>query len=166
MWVSRAVKFSRAFINCIIGEIKKLSSQKQKTILSYDVRKDLVWWYTFMQTFNGIELIISNDISVNVASDACPQGFGSWCQEKNEYFSGMFPLNLQDPQIPIHVKEFWCVIISVKLWGENWLGKKVQIQCDNDAVCDVITYLNPKDPKMQCLLCEFYIGYALLNSSQ
>ena len=123
MWVSRAVKFSRAFINRIISEIKKLSTQKQKITLSQDINKDFLWWFNFMQVFNGIELMIFNDISINVAGDACPQGLGSWYQEELEYFSGMFPLRLQDPQIPIHLKEFWCVIVSVKLWGKIGLEK-------------------------------------------
>ena len=129
MWISRAVKFSRAFINRIIGEIKRLDSQKQKATLSSDVRKDFVWWFSFMQMFNGVELIISDNISFNLAGDACPQGLGSWNLEKAEYFSGMFPLHLQDPQLPIHVKEFWCVIVSVKIWGSSWSGKRVKIYC-------------------------------------
>ena len=35
------------------------------------------------------------------------------------------------------------------------MGKRVQLYCDNDAVCDVVTYNKPKDPKMQSLLREF-----------
>ena len=163
MWVSRCVKYSRAFINRIIFEIKKLTAQKQKITLSLDVKKDFLWWYTFMKCFNGKELIISDLISVNIAGDACPQGLGSWNLESSEYFSGLFPLSLQDPMIPIHVKEFVCVIVSVRIWGPAWKGKKVQIYCDNDAVCDVITYNKPKDPKMQQLLREFLFFVCTYN---
>ena len=82
-------------------------------------------------------------------------GLGSWNVDISEYFSGFFPLPLQDPQVPIHVKEFLCLIISVKIWGPEWRGKRVRIYCDNDAVCDVVTYNKPKDAKMQSLLREF-----------
>ena len=116
-----------------------------------------------MKSFNGKELIISDLISVNIAGDACPQGLGSWNLESSEYFSGLFPLSLQDPMIPIHVKEFVCVIVSVRIWGPAWKGKKVQIYCDNDAVCDVITYNKPKDPKMQQLLREFLFFVCTYN---
>ena len=135
MWVSKAVKNSRAFVNRIIAELKKLKSQKDKTLLSPEIRKDLVWWLKFMETFNGVELLISSSkVSFHVAGDACPMGLGSWNSEKAEYFSQMFPLKLQDPLIPIHMKEFLCVILAVKLWGSQWRGKKVIIYCDNDAV--------------------------------
>ena len=165
MWVSRAVRHSRAFINRIIAEIKQLTAQKQKITLSSDIRKDLLWCLKFMDTFNGIELIIPDEISVNIAGDACPMGLGAWNLESQEYFSSMFPLHLQDPQIPIHVKEFICIIISVKVWGPKWEGKRVKIYCDNDAVVDVITYNKPKDVKMQSLLREFLYYVCAFNFS-
>ena len=165
MWISRAVRHSRAFINRIISEIKKLTAQKQKITLSQDVRKDLLWWFKFMEVFNGIELIIPNDVSINIAGDACPMGLGAWNLDSQEYYSGLFPLHLQDPQIPIHVKEFVCIIVSVKLWGPKWEGKRVQIYCDNDAVVDVLNFHKPKDIKMQSLLREFLFYVCTFNFS-
>ena len=109
------------------------------------------------------ELLIPDEISVNLAGDACPMGLGYWNVEKLEYFSAKFPLLLQDPQIPIHVKEFICIIISVKIWGADWKGKRVKIYCDNDAVCDVIAYNKPKNEKMQSLLREFLLLVCLYN---
>ena len=35
--------------------------------------------------------------------------------------------------------------------------------CDNDSVCDVITYLKPKDPMMQSLLREFLYWVCLFK---
>ena len=160
MWVSRAVKHSRAFVNQIIAELKKLKNQKDKTLLSPEIHKDLVWWFKFMETFNGVELLISSNVSFHIAGDACPMGLGSWNFEKLEYFSQRFPHKLQDPLIPIHVKEFLCVILAIKLWGSNWRGKKVVIYCDNDAVCDVVYHKKPKDLKMQSLLRDFFFGSA------
>ena len=80
-----------------------------------------------------------------------------------QYFSSKFPLPLQDPQIPIHLKEFHCVILAVKVWGHLWAGKKIVIFCDNDSVCDVITYLKPKDDRMQMYLREFLYWVCLFN---
>ena len=73
------------------------------------------------------------------------------------------PPPLQDPQLPIHVKEFWCVIVSVKILGSSWSGKRVKIYCDNDAVCDVISFLKPKDAQMQSLLREFLYWVCLFK---
>ena len=155
MWVAKAVKFSRCFVLRIIAEVKRLTAQKQKTTLSLEIRKDFLWWYHYMLVFNGVELMIPNSVAVQVAGDACPMGMGSWNPDLEEYFSRKFPLHLMDPQIPIHIKEFICVIMAVKLWGPQWAGKQCEIFCDNDSVCDVITYLKPRDPEMQRYLREF-----------
>ena len=58
---------------------------------------------------------------------------------------------LSDPLIPIHLKEFWIMIVSAKVWGEKWSGKTIMIFCDNDAVCDAVTYRKPRDPGLLSL---------------
>ena len=98
-----------------------------------------------------------------IAGDACPNGMGCYNPSDDSYFSTAFPHYLKDPSIPIHLKEFICVIVSVKFWGHLWTGKKVQIFCDNDAVCDVITNLKPKDCRMQAHLREFLYWVCQFN---
>ena len=152
-------------MNRIISEIKGLTAQKQKTNLSNDIKKDFLWWQLFISKFNGVELMVPEDIAFQVAGDACPMGLGSWNITCGEYFSRKFPFNLQDPSLPIHCKEFLCVILAVKCWGQSWSGKRVLIYCDNDAVCDVVSYMKPKDDKMQRLLREFLYWVCLFNFS-
>ena len=53
--------------------------------------------------------------------------------------------------------------MAVKLWGVHWSGKRCAIFCDNDAVCDVITYLKPKDSEMQRYLREFLYWVCKFN---
>ena len=163
LWVSKAVKFSRCFVLRIISEMKKLKFQSQKITLSSEVQKDFLWWDIFMQVFNGIYLLVPNDPTEQIAGDACPMGYGVWNPDKREYFSSKFPLFLQDPSIPIHIKEFICIILAVKQWGHHWAGKTVQIFCDNDSVCDVIFYLKPKDLDMQRYLREFLFWVCRFN---
>ena len=88
---------------------------------------------------------------------------GCFNPSDNGYFSQKFPLYFQDPAIPIHLKEFMWVIIAAKCWGKFWAGKKVAIYCDNDSVCDTITYLKPKNPKMQAFLREFLFFVCKFN---
>ena len=127
LWVSRAVKFSRCFVFRIIAEVKKLKQQSQKTTLSNSIRKDFLWWETYMSVFNGIHLIVPEIISEQVAGDACPQGFGCWYPNYQQYFSSKFPHHLQDPQVAIHLKEFICIILAAKTWGRLWADKQVWI---------------------------------------
>ena len=78
----------------------------------------------------------------------------TWCNGY-EYWCGPLPRDLQDPQIPIHLKEFWVLIVSAKLWGDTWTGRAIVLYCDNDAVCEVIYHKKPRDQMMLTLLREF-----------
>ena len=102
--------------------------------------------------FNVVHLLTPSDPSHQISGDACPMGYGIWNPDKREYCSSNFPHYLQDPAIPIHIKEFMCIIVAVKQWGIDWVGKSVQIFCDNDSVYKVIYILRPKDLEMQRLI--------------
>ena len=87
------------------------------------------------------------------AGDATPTGGGAW--HGKEYWCGNLPTHLQDIQVPIHVKEFWVLIVSAKQWGNSWTGRCIVLYCDNDSVCDTVVYRKPKDPTLLSLLREF-----------
>ena len=133
--------------------------------LSDESRKDLKWWQRYLDNFNGIQMIVNEDpFTLELeqmldqpfdlcAGDATPTGCGAWYG--TQYWCRQFPLELQDVDVPIHLKEFWCIIVSARLWGSAWSGRSVTIFCDNDAVVDSITYRKPKDMKLLSLLREF-----------
>ena len=73
LWVSRTVRFSRIFVSRIIAETRKLSKQSDKSTLSRDIRKDFLWWLTFMEEFSGVEIIPATTVSLAVYGDACPR---------------------------------------------------------------------------------------------
>ena len=56
LWISKTVRHSRVFVCRIIAEIRKLSKQTEKTTLSLDIRKDFLWWKTFIE----VELSLSH----------------------------------------------------------------------------------------------------------
>ena len=155
LWVSKTVRFSRVFVSRIIAEIKKLPKQSSKTKLSNEIRKDFLWWETYLQVFSGVEFIPPTTVCQTVLGDAYPQGGGSWNPVRNEYFSLQFPQYMCSAETPIHIKEFIVVILSVRLWGNNWSGQRILIHCDNDSVCDTCTRQKPNDVSMQKLLREF-----------
>ena len=87
------------------------------------------------------------------AGDATPVGAGGWYS--NQYWCRKLPLNLQDTAVGIHLKEFWTLIVSAKLWGSSWSGRAITLFCDNDAVVDTINHKKPKDSALLSLLREF-----------
>ena len=166
-WVSRCVRFSRGFMARLLNQLSSLHSapDNKKVALSEDCRLDIKWWSRYLRRFNGIECMYEDafmDLSLTQllqtsalinCGDAQPMGGGAYFA--SEYWSRPFPRWLQDPTIPIHIKEFWVVLVSAWVWGERWRGRVVYVFCDNDAVVETLTNQKPSDQKLQELLREY-----------
>ena len=164
-WVAKVVQFSRIFMGRLLAQLRTMSGMKDNTKAKFseECRKDLLWWSRFIRIYNGITMIRNEDaipLSLDqlldspfsvCAGDSTPTGIGSW--HGREYWSRKIPQHLLG--LPIHVLEFWAVIVASRIWGDTWTGKVIQIFTDNDAVADVITHEKPRDPSMLSLLREF-----------
>ena len=166
-WVSRCVKFSRIFMARLLNQLSSMYmlADHKKVPLSEECRLDIQWWSRYLRRFNGVECmypdepiylsldqLLDSTALVN-CGDAQPMGGGAYFGL--EYWSRPFPLWLQDPDISIHVKEFWVVLVSAWLWGETWRGQVVYVFCDNVAVVETLEKQKPKDIKLQELLREY-----------
>ena len=166
-WVSRCVRFSRGFMGRLLTQLQHMHTlpDNKKAKLSAGSREDISWWDRYLRRFNGVEMLyntdpllltldqlLDTDALVN-CGDAQPRGGGSYFGSK--YWSRPFPDWLQQDDVPIHLKEFWTVLVSAWIWGEHWQGKLVHIFCDNTAVVQVLEKERPKDPNMLELLQEF-----------
>ena len=166
-WVARVVKYARVFMGRLLIQLRTMSnlSDSKKVKMQEEARKDVLWWAQYLEHYNGINMIVNdNPIPLSYdqlldrphdlcAGDATPTGGGAW--HDREFWCGELPLHLQDPQVPIHLKEFWCVIVSAKLWGDTWTGRCIVIFCDNDSVVETIHHKKPRDPALLSLLREF-----------
>ena len=166
-WISRVVRLARVFMGRLLQQLRTMSTvgDNVKVKLSEESRKDLKWWGRYLDHFNGVQMIIEEDpfpleLSQMLdkpyevyAGDATPVGGGGWYG--NQYWCRMLPRDLQDTTIGIHLKEFWILIVSARLWGNQWSGKAITLFCDNDAVVDTINYKKPKDSALLSLLREF-----------
>ena len=166
-WVSRVVRHSRPFMGRLLQQLRDMRALpgSKRVPLSGDSRKDLLWWSVYLRHFNGVTAIFNtDDIMMSLdelmfspfkvyAGDATLWGGGGWYGA--EYWSMEFPDFLKSPDIPVHTKEFWVLIASCRLWGDEWAGGTIYLFCDNDAVVDCIIYQKPRDPDLLSLLREF-----------
>ena len=166
-WVSRVVRHSRSFMGRLLQQLRSMKGMSDGTRvpLSADSRKDLLWWSTYLRTFNGVSLMYNDEDNLQTleqlmsspfkvyAGDANLWGGGGWYED--EYWSREFPNFLKSPEIPVHIKEFWVLIASCWAWGDYWTGSAVYLFCDNNSVCDTVAYQKPRDPDLGSLLREF-----------
>ena len=166
-WVAKVVHYSRAFMGRLLEQLRSISKvhDKKKIKFSEESRKDIRWWNRNLEDFNDISMIVNEDpipLSYEqlldapheiMAGDATPTGGGAW--HGDEYWSDHLPHHLQDPQLPIHLKEFWVLIVAAKLWGDSWTGRTIVMYCDNDSVVETILKKKPRDTALLNLLREF-----------
>ena len=156
LWVARCVRFSRVFVSRLLAALKALATAlpHHKIALSQEMQLDIKWWLTYIRSFNGVMFIINPGIiKFSYKGDACLDGGGGFHDQ--EYWSRPLPLWMQGKETPIHLKEYWVLLISIKLWGHLWSGSTVELFVDNTAVCLTCTNQKPTDPLMAAFLREF-----------
>ena len=166
-WVAKVVTHSRVFLGRLLAQLRAIHglADHKKVKLLDESRKDILWWTEYLERVIGISMMVNEDpIPLSFeqlldsphdlcAGDATPTGGGAW--HGNEYWSQKLPEHLQDPRIPIHLKEFWVLLVSAKQWGPTWTGRCMVLYCDNDAVVETVQKKKPKDAAMLSLLREF-----------
>ena len=57
---------------------------------------------------------------------------------RDGFFHSSFPEFILSQKLHINALELLTVMVTVKLWGHNWKGKKIIINCDNMASVRVL----------------------------
>ena len=154
LWVARCVQHSRVFLSRLLAALKTMSDALpyHKISLSDEMKLDIQWWLLYMRSFNGMDFIIDPGfIKFSYKGDACMEGGGGYHLE--EYWSRTLPDWMRTD--PIHLKEYWVLLVSIKLWGPSWSGHAVELFVDNTAVCLTCVNQKPTDPTMAAFLREF-----------
>ena len=156
LWVARCVQHSRCFIGRLLAGLRTLAEQHHKMSLTPEMLLDIVWWYAYIKEFNGVSFMIDPlNVTLSYAGDACKAGGGGFFD--SEYWSRPLPDSMLGDDPPIHLKEFYVLLISIGLWGPRFSGQAVELYCDNTAVVDVCNYQKPKDSEMSRFLREFLL---------
>ncbi len=107
--------------------------------ISGELRKDLVWWHTFLMQFNGVTILPNlkwcrpDD---SLATDACLTGCGGLLNGR--YFHRQFPAHIQKAALDINCLELLSVLAAVKLWARELAGRHLTIICDNQVTVEVL----------------------------
>ena len=100
-----------------------------------------MWWYSFLQVWNGVSMLPSSTPDQSITSDAS----GSWgCGViyQNLWIQVAWPSQWAD--VSIAPQEMAPIVMAVALWGLQWKGTRVCSLCDNGAVVHIINKKNCK----------------------
>jgi hypothetical protein len=163
-FVAKCVRAGRIFISRLLQILPTLRRQHHYFYINSQFKKDLIWWRSFLVTFNGITIIPEiywSDPDARLSTDACLSSIGGWCN--NQYFSCMLPQSMRDLNYDINVIEMYAILIGLKLWSENLYNTRTQIWCDNLVSVTVLNSGRTKDPILLTLLREIAFIAAKYN---
>jgi hypothetical protein len=163
-FVAKCVRAGRVFISRLLQILPTLKCQHHKFYINKEIKKDLMWWRSFIYQFNGVTVIpdlIWSAPDTVFSTDACLKSMGGWSGK--QYFSCMFPEDILEQQHDINVLELYTIVIAIKVWSDNLVEKRVQVLCDNMTSVTVINSGKCKDKMLLALLREIAYLCAHLN---
>ena len=152
----RVVTQGRTFVRRMINLLCITSKPYHHIRLNKEIRSDLLWWKTFVDSWNGISFLqLTHQLipSVNVFSDASG-GFGYGAIWGVRWLQGQWPQDWS--AVNIMVKELVPVVVAAAIWGSQWSGQFVHFHIDNMSVVDVLKKGSSKEPSglvMHLLRC-------------
>lgn len=128
-WATSAVRGGKFFLRRILDSMTTLQHARHKVRLCQDFKRDVSWWLTYLDRFNGV-VYFDEQARERVHVDACPTAAGGFWQGNWRY--SVFHCDIP-AAASLHIthKETLAAIEAVKCWAPHWRGKTVVIHTDN-----------------------------------
>jgi hypothetical protein len=154
-FVAKCVRAGRIFISRLLLILPSLKRSHHRFYVNSQFKKDLIWWRTFLNHFNGVTIIpdmVWSAPDALLSTDACLSSLGGWSGK--HYFSRLFPDYILAQDYHISILELYAIVIALKLWAPIVTNSRVQVYCDNSASVFVINTGRTKDKVMLALIRE------------
>ena len=117
LYITKCVKPARLFLNRMLALFRSYF-QNQRIPLSASFFKELNWFNTFLNSYNGVTYYDSRPVDESIFPDACLTGLGGVFQQ----FVYAIPRHYK--QYHINHLEMINVMVALKIWGQAWANKK------------------------------------------
>ena len=141
----------KAFVRRLIDTTLGIKKPFHYVTLSADAKKDIQMWYSFFKYHNGKTLFLDkthDSETLNLFSDASKKACAATF--KDAWFVIEFPESWFKKNITF--LEFFPILIAVDIFGIQMANQRITFDCDNKAVCSIITKQSSKDPGIMVLM--------------
>ena len=152
----KVVRPGRTFLRSVFELLSVTAKKHYHICLNAMFQSDLLWWSTFLSTWNEVVVIPGESNSgIELFTDASGGiGCGAWCG--NQWLQYKWPQTGSFGDLPITQKEVLPVVLACAVWGEQWSGQTVQAYCDNEAAVSVLN--SGTHRSCTCFVVSFYKG--------
>ena len=135
-FASKVVKPGRMFLRRLIDISTSVSCMHHHITLNSEARADILWWWQFLPTWNGVAMIqddIVTSHALQLFTDASSLGFGTVYGD--QWMSVAWPQS--DSVYDINFLELFAIVAAVLTWGAGWSNKQILIYTDNEAITHI-----------------------------
>ena len=146
----------RVFTNRMLQCLRDMP-HRGKHGLSLGFRQDLKFFLDLLPQYNGVRILDKENLpyQASIELDACLTGCGATIG--GEFYSEAFPqCVLQQEHIIAHL-EMLNVVVALKVWREQWKGKRVRIEGDNANTCLALQTGRSRDRFLQHCVREVFL---------
>ena len=160
---SRVVKPWKTFMRHLFELLSGVRKAHHHVRLGATARSDLLWWYTFMEQWNGVNMIhhalappveVWTDASGSFGCGAICPTFSRWIQLP---WRGTETSQDMDEGQSIMWMELLPIVLACALWGPVLRGRSVTVRCDNSGAVALVKSGYSRVPLIMHLLrCLFF----------
>ena len=160
-WATQVIYGGRFHLRRILDIINGLRLPWHHTRVTKEMRKDIIWWISFMSIFNGSTLMLDDRPTTSVCIDACTVAAGAFCDYEYVYTPwAQWPAA---QNYHINYKEALALEPAVKQWAYKWSNKTVYVHSDNQTAVNIINKGSCKDQLVMQSLRNIFWYSAIYN---
>ena len=158
LYITKCVAPARSFLNRML-QLLRDNVHNSKILLNDQFFKDLAWFNTFLENYNGVTFYDLPNSNIEVHLDACLTGLGG--HFGNLIYTLPIPLGFKDYDIT--QLEMLNIVVAAKIWASHWANKRIRIFSDNMAVVQVLTTGKARDQVLATCARNIWLIAALNN---
>ena len=163
-FAAKVVPPGRSFLRRMIDLACSQPSLDSLIPLTEPFFKDLHWWHTFLESWNGRSFLMSPkwlpSSALRLFTDSSGTiGYGAYFQ--GHWFNGKWPSH--DLQRSIQWKELFPIVLAAATWGPQWSTKRILFLCDNEAVVAALRSGTSLSPEIMVLIRTLHFCAAKHN---
>ena len=141
---SKVIKPGGPFIRWVIDLASSRSHPESMVRLNKEIRSDIQWWASFLETWNGVSIIsaLCNRPVDQVLTTDSSGNWGCGWHFNNRWFQ--LPWNGHWHDIPIAVKELLPIVVACCIWTVERRGLHIRCRCDNMTIVAMVNKMTSK----------------------
>lgn len=153
-WACQCVRGGRHFLRRILNIMNCLKMPSHKCKLSKEFQKDVTWWLSALEKFNGVVYYRSVKTLV-VHTDACGDGAGMFCG--GDWWYVNWGVDNDDfKNMHINNKEILAVTSAATHWAEHWQNSDIIVYTDSSVAKSVINKGSCRNEKVMDALRDMF----------